>query len=92
MKQLGIKSGIANFSLIISTLIVGAISNKDWHLPFIVYLTPIIPLLLSPFLTRKHLRYSQQAELETKKSCEARQQKLEAPLLSEIQIKKESGR
>lgn len=55
MKQLGIKSGIANFSLIIATLIVGWIGTKDWHLPFIVYMLPIIPLLLSPFLTKKHL-------------------------------------
>jgi Major Facilitator Superfamily. len=61
MKQLGIKSGIANFSLVIATLLVGWLGGKNWHLPFVVYLTPLIPLLLSPFLSRNHLKTTESA-------------------------------
>lgn len=50
MKQLGIKSGIANMSLVVATLVVGWLGAKNWHLPFVVYLLPLIPLLFTPFL------------------------------------------
>ncbi|MDO5569971.1 MAG: MFS transporter [Bacteroidales bacterium] len=90
MRQLGIKSGIANFSLIISTLVVGALSNKGWHLPFIVYLTPIIPLLLSPFLTKKHLHYSLNQAQQIKQKIAAKEVNkiLNSPISSQLQIKK----
>lgn len=55
MTQMGIKSGIANFSLIIATLVVGWLGTSNWHLPFIVYLVPIVPLVLAPFLSKKYL-------------------------------------
>ncbi|MDE6769751.1 MAG: MFS transporter [Muribaculaceae bacterium] len=55
MTQMGIKSGIANFSLIIATLVVGWLGTSNWHLPFIVYLIPIVPLVLAPFLSKKYL-------------------------------------
>lgn len=55
VKQMGIKSGIANFTLIFATMVVGWIGTRDWHLPFVVYLVPIIPLCLSPFLSRGYL-------------------------------------
>lgn len=55
MKQLGIKSGIANFALVIATLVVGLLAKENWRMPFIVYMTPIIPLLLTPFLLSKGL-------------------------------------
>lgn len=50
MQQLGIKSGIANMSLVLATFAVGWLADKGWHLPFLVYLLPIIPLALTPFL------------------------------------------
>ncbi len=66
MKQMGIKSGIANFSLIIATLVVGWIGAKNWHLPFIVYLIPVVPLVLAPFLTKGYLkRTATPSELES---------------------------
>ena len=55
MKQLGIKSGIANFTLIFATFLVGWLGNNGWHYPFLVYLTPAIPLLLTPFISRKFI-------------------------------------
>ncbi|MCM1355376.1 MAG: MFS transporter [Staphylococcus sp.] len=50
MKQLGIKSGISNIALVIATFVVGWLNHGNWHLPFLVYLIPAIPLALSVFL------------------------------------------
>lgn len=50
MQQLGIKSGIANISLVLATFVVGWLGKGDWHLPFLVYLIPVVPLVLSVFL------------------------------------------
>lgn len=52
-KQLGIKSGIANLSLVAATLLVGWLGKIDWHLPFAVYMIPVIPLILTPFLKHR---------------------------------------
>ncbi len=52
---LGMKSGISNASIILGTLAVGLIANRNWHLPFLVYLVPIIPLLLVPYLRRDYI-------------------------------------
>lgn len=50
MQMLGIKSGVANLALILATLIVGWLGNGNWHLPFVVYLLPIIPLALFGYI------------------------------------------
>lgn len=55
LQQMGIKSGIANFTLVFATLIVGLIEGKNWHLPFVVYLIAIVPLLMSVFLTKRFM-------------------------------------
>lgn len=52
MQQLGIKSGIANLSLVLATLAVGSLAAHNWRLPFLVYLIPVIPLALATFLPR----------------------------------------
>lgn len=54
MRQLGIKSGISNLALVIATFAVGLLSHDahNWRLPFLVYLIPAIPLVLSVFLRR----------------------------------------
>ncbi len=62
MKQLGVKSGIANFALVLATLVVGVLAKESWRLPFVVYLTPIIPLLLLPFLRYGKIRPAVAAE------------------------------
>lgn len=46
MQQLGIKSGISNVALVLATFAVGWLNHGNWHLPFIVYLIPAIPLVL----------------------------------------------
>lgn len=50
MRQLGIKSGISNMALVVATFVVGWLSHGNWRLPFLVYLIPAIPLVLSVFL------------------------------------------
>lgn len=50
MQMLGIKSGVANLALIIATLVVGWLGKGNWHLPFIVYLLPLIPLTLFGYI------------------------------------------
>lgn len=59
-KVLGFKSGTSNGVVILATIFVGWAAGVSWHAAFSVYLVPIIPLLLLPFMTntfiRKHLR------------------------------------
>lgn len=50
MRQMGLQSGISNLSVVVATLAVGFLAHGNWHLPFIVYLMPLIPLALSPML------------------------------------------
>lgn len=50
MRQLGIKSGISNIALVAATFVVGWLNKGNWHMPFLVYLIPAIPLVLSVFL------------------------------------------
>lgn len=54
-KALGMKSGVSNFTVIFATLFVGWVAAYNWHLAFIVYMVPLIPLCLIPFMTRKYI-------------------------------------
>lgn len=48
--QLGISSSIANLTLVFATVLTGWLAQVDWHLPFVVYLLPIITLIMSRYL------------------------------------------
>lgn len=72
MKQMGIVSAIGNIALVGATFAVGFLAAKSWHLPFIVYIIPLISLLLIPWL-----RKIPQADL-TGQSNEAYMQQTEA--------------
>lgn len=52
MKQMGIASAIGNIALVGATFAVGFLAAKSWHLPFIVYLIPLVSLLLVPWLKK----------------------------------------
>ncbi len=52
MKQMGIISAIGNVALVVATFVVGFLAAKSWHLPFLVYLLPLVSLLLIPFLSK----------------------------------------
>ena len=54
-KTLGLKSGLSNVTVIIGTLFVGWMAEISWHLSFIVYMLPIIPLCLIPFMTSSYI-------------------------------------
>ena len=54
-RQLGMKSSLSNFSVIFATLFVGWMAAINWHLAFIVYMIPIIPLVLIPFMTDSYI-------------------------------------
>lgn len=54
-RDLGLKSTTSNTMVIIANVFVGAIALISWHAAFAVYLVPIIPLLLVPFMTRKYI-------------------------------------
>ncbi len=60
VKVLGFKSGTSNGIVILATIFVGWAADFSWHAAFTVYLVPIIPLLLLPFMTNgyitKHIR------------------------------------
>ena len=52
MKQMGIISAIGNVALVGATFVVGFLATKSWHLPFLVYLIPLVSLVLIPFLKK----------------------------------------
>lgn len=59
---LGLKSGVSNVTVIFATLFVGWMAEISWHLSFIVYMLPLLPLLLMPFMRDSFInKYSQPA-------------------------------
>lgn len=49
---MGIVSAIGNVALVGATFVVGFLAAKSWHLPFLVYLIPLVSLVLIPFLNK----------------------------------------
>ena len=52
VKQFGFSSAITNFTLVIATAVTGYLAEVNWHLPFVVYLLPLVSLVLSVYLKR----------------------------------------
>lgn len=46
VKQFGLSSAITNFTLVIATAVTGYLAEVSWHLPFLVYLLPLLSILL----------------------------------------------
>lgn len=53
--DLGLKSTTSNFMVIVANIFVGWVVVLNWHAAFAVYLVPIIPLCLVPFMTQKFI-------------------------------------
>lgn len=53
--DLGLKSATSNAMVIVANIYVGIVAAIHWHAAFVVYLTPIIPLLLVPFMTQSYV-------------------------------------
>ena len=49
---MGIISAIGNIALVGATFVVGFLAAKSWHLPFLVYLIPLVSLILLPWLNK----------------------------------------
>lgn len=52
VKQFGLSSSITNVTLVVVTILTGYLAEVNWHLPFIVYLLPLISIVLSIYLKR----------------------------------------
>lgn len=52
---LGFESGIQNGIVILATLFVGWAATYGWHKAFAVYLIPVLPLVLLPFMSRGYM-------------------------------------
>ena len=63
MQQLGIKSGISNMALVLATFVVGWLNKGNWHLPFLVYLIPAIPLALMMPVRRRNPQASEKINM-----------------------------
>lgn len=46
VKQFGLSSAITNMTLVVATAVTGYLAEISWHLPFVVYMLPLISLLL----------------------------------------------
>ena len=46
-KQFGLSSAITNLTLVIVTAVAGFLADINWHLPFVVYLLPLVSLFLT---------------------------------------------
>ncbi|MDE5789944.1 MAG: MFS transporter [Muribaculaceae bacterium] len=53
--DLGLKSTTSNAMVIVANIYVGIVAAHYWHAAFVVYLTPLIPLALIPFMTQKYV-------------------------------------
>lgn len=52
VKQFGFSSAITNITLVVATAVTGYLAEVNWHLPFVVYLFPLVSLVLSIYLRR----------------------------------------
>ena len=53
-KQFGLSSAITNVTLVLATVLTGYLAEVNWHLPFLVYLFPIVSIFLS-FYFKKNI-------------------------------------
>lgn len=49
-KQFGLSSAITNVTLVLATSLTGYLAEVNWHLPFVVYLFPLVSIILSFYL------------------------------------------
>lgn len=61
-KQFGLSSAITNITLVLATIVTGYLAEVNWHLPFVVYLLPIISIVLS-FYLKKNMNDQQKDEV-----------------------------
>ena len=47
IKQFGYSSAITNVTLVVATGVTGYLAEINWHLPFVVYLLPLVSIILT---------------------------------------------
>lgn len=52
VKQFGYSSAITNMTLVVATAVTGYLAEVNWHLPFVVYLLPLVSLVLTAYLKK----------------------------------------
>ncbi len=55
-QDLGFKSTTSNAMVVVANIYVGIVAAVSWRAAFIVYLIPVIPLALLPFMTQKYIK------------------------------------
>ena len=50
IRQFGYSSALTNVTLVVATAVTGYLAEVNWHLPFVVYLLPLVSLLLCSHL------------------------------------------
>lgn len=63
VKQFGLSSAITNITLVVATAVTGYLAEVSWHLPFLVYLLPLVSVLLV-----WHLKEDSAGEVRTSSS------------------------
>ena len=61
-KQLGITSAMLNAVLVVAVIATGYLAEVNWRLPFLWYLLPILPVILSPWLKKYIVEPSKQVK------------------------------
>lgn len=54
VKQFGYSSAITNVTLVVATAVTGYLAEVNWHLPFVVYLLPLVSIVLTLHLKENH--------------------------------------
>lgn len=53
--DLGLKSTASNAMVVVANIYVGIIAAISWRAAFLVYLIPVVPLVMIPFMTRGYI-------------------------------------
>ena len=75
-KQFGYVSAILNVVIFLAVIGTGYLADINWHLPFVIYLIPVIILILTPWLKKyvieppKHVKGEKEAKSKFKFSQE----------------------
>lgn len=65
IKQFGLSSAITNVTLVMATSLTGYLAEINWHLPFAVYLLPLVSIVLSVYLKRSIASEQESASSQT---------------------------
>lgn len=70
VKQFGLSSAITNITLVVATAVTGYLAEVNWHLPFVVYLFPLVSLVLSVYLRRSMISEEGSASITNDEKAE----------------------